>query len=135
MTDITITKTEKIPVKYLKVCAHVRYWEDAHVNGMLEDDDNPTIPCRDGKGNWSPLIDLDTGKIIDWPPGNTASTHYKVCDEGRYALLREDKYALDFAPVRVEAYFRIVTHPRVRRPARQQRGRRRRPSPMPHTPS
>ena len=31
----------------------------------------------------------------------------------RDALLREDKYALDFAPVRGEAYFRIVTHPRV----------------------
>ena len=30
---------------------------------------------------WCPVIDLDNGKIVDWPSGITASIQYKVCDE------------------------------------------------------
>lgn len=90
MTTITIMKPETIEVKYLKVEAEVRYWEDAQVNGQNEDDENPTIPCRDDNGNWSPLIELDTGRIVGWPNGTIASTHYKVCDAGRYALIGVD---------------------------------------------
>ena len=39
---------------------------------------------------WCPTIDLDTGKILNWPEGTTARLHYKVCDDGDYALLDAD---------------------------------------------
>jgi hypothetical protein len=85
MPKITITIKQEVEVKYLQAHCGVRYWEDAKVNGT-EDTDGTLIPCRKGD-NWSPLIELDTGKIQDWPEGTTASIHYKVCDAGRYELI------------------------------------------------
>jgi len=70
--------------KTLHVSAGVRYWEDAEVNGV-EDVDGDLIPCRNGD-NWTPIIDLSTGKITNWEQGKTAKIHYKVCDDGSYEL-------------------------------------------------
>lgn len=84
----TVTKE----VKYLSVACGVRYWEDATVNGV-EDEDGSLIPFRQG-GDWAPLIDVDEGKVVDWPEGTTASIHYKVCDDGAYSLLDKDKNAI-----------------------------------------
>ena len=67
----------------------VRYWEDAEVNGEPEDDENTTIPLRDGDV-WRLKIDLATGKIDGWPDGVTAQTYYKVCDDGVYSLIGSD---------------------------------------------
>ena len=86
----TIKIEKEVEVKYLKVVAHVRYWEDAEVNGAEEDDDNPTLPFNNHE-SWMPVIDVDNGCIVDWPQGVTASVHYKVCDEGVYTLLDADK--------------------------------------------
>lgn len=83
--EITVAKRDKIAVKYLKVRAGVRYWEDAIVNGE-PDEDGSRIPCRIG-ACWCPMIDLDAGIIENWSPGTTADIHYKVCDDGRYSLL------------------------------------------------
>ena len=91
MADIIITKTQAVTAKYLQVNAGVRYWEDGVVNGIDDTDDNPSMPCRNDEGDWAPLIDIDEGRIIDWPAGTTASVHYKVCDDGRYSLLDHDK--------------------------------------------
>ncbi len=63
-----------------------RYWEDAQVNGVDENDEAPTIPLRDGDA-WKLKIDLETGQIAGWPQGTTAETHYKVCDAGIYSLI------------------------------------------------
>lgn len=65
-----------------------RYWEDTTVNG-IDDEDGSRIPFREGD-RWKPQIDLETGKIIDWPEGMTANIHYKVCDEGMYWLGTQD---------------------------------------------
>lgn len=90
-----ILEEKSIPVKYLKARCGVRYWEDATVDGT-EDADGSLIPCREGTaadndrlggGNWLPVIDLDEGRILDWPEGTTADVHYKVCDDGDYWLL------------------------------------------------
>lgn len=74
-------------VKYLQVRAGVRYWEDSVVNNQL-DEEGTLIPLRDGD-NWCPTIEVDTGHILNWPVGTTATIHYKVCDDGEYILLDE----------------------------------------------
>jgi hypothetical protein len=89
MKRITVLVKAEVPVKYLKVEAGVRYWEDATVNGE-EDSDGGLIPFRNG-GCWSPVIDLETGTVENWPGGTVADVHYKVCDDGRYTLLNEDR--------------------------------------------
>lgn len=70
--------------RFIKVSAEVRYWEDTYLNG--EEDTEGKIPLRMGK-NWTPVIDLDNGRVMDWPEGITADVHYKVCDQGEYWLL------------------------------------------------
>ncbi len=71
--------------KFIEVCADVRYWEDATVNGK-EDSDGTLIPFRKGN-SWRLIIELDTGRILNWPEGVEADIHYKVCDAGEYWLL------------------------------------------------
>lgn len=82
---IKIVETKVVEVKYLQVSVGVRYWEDAEVDGV-EDAEGKLIPCR-VKDNWEPLIELETGKIINWKSSVTAKIHYKVCDDGEYALI------------------------------------------------
>lgn len=64
----------------VEVYAHVRYWEDARVNGVDDDANNPKIPCVDGN-LWCPVINAETGQIVNWVKGTVANVHYKVCDE------------------------------------------------------
>lgn len=88
MASITVKMEVTKSVRYLKADCGVRYWEDAEVNGV--EDEDGKIPCRNGD-SWQPVIDLDTGKIEGWPEGITADLHYKVCDEGVYTLLDENR--------------------------------------------
>lgn len=74
---------------YIEVCAEVRYWEDATINGV-EDTDGTLTPFRKG-GTWRPVIRLSDGLVMDWPEGMTADIHFKVCDQGEYWLLDENK--------------------------------------------
>ena len=89
MTAIKVATTTKVPVKYLRARCGVRYWEDATVNGE-RDEDGSRIPCRKGD-DWCPLIELESGQIEGWPEGTTASLHFKVCDDGDYELLDENR--------------------------------------------
>ena len=77
--------TRDYDVAAIKVSAAVRYWEDGKV-GESEDSDGTLMPLRNGD-LWEPTIDLDTGRIRDWPEGVEADVHYKVCDAGTYTLL------------------------------------------------
>ena len=79
------TNHQEIEVTAIGITAEVRYWEDATVNGV-EDTDGALIPLRFGDC-WMPIIELDTGRVRDWPEGTTADIHYKVCDAGEYELL------------------------------------------------
>jgi hypothetical protein len=88
MAIIALKQTVDTLVRFLKVEAGVRYWQDADVNGE-PDEDGSLIPFRSGD-MWCPTIDLDGGFIVDWPRGAVAHVHYKVCDEGVYTLLNEN---------------------------------------------
>ena len=70
---------------YLAVEAEPRYWEDTTVNGIA-DENGSLIPCKAG-ALWKPIIELSSGKIINWEIGKSADIHYKVCDQGEYFLL------------------------------------------------
>jgi hypothetical protein len=73
-----------IDATHIEVDANVRYWEDASVNGVT-DEDGSLIPGRQGDA-WQVRIELATGRVENWPAGTTANIHYKVCDEGQYWL-------------------------------------------------
>lgn len=108
MTDeltVTVTRSEKRPVKYLRAECGVRYWEDAKVDDVA-DEDGDLIPCRDGD-YWKPLIDLETGAIEGWPHGTVADIHYKVCDNGRYTLLDVDRNVV----VEIDGYVPKIMSP------------------------
>lgn len=89
MTKISIKTTVEVDVKFLKADCGVRYWEDAEVNGVEDDENKPAMPFA-SKDSWCPIIDIEAGAIVDWPKGVTAETHYKVCDAGVYTLLDGD---------------------------------------------
>lgn len=75
--------------QYIEVCAGVRYWEDAAINGT--DDENGVLtPFRRGD-NWCPVIRLIDGVVMEWPAGTVADIHFKVCDDGEYWLLDADR--------------------------------------------
>lgn len=94
---ITINKPTEFEAVYLEVDAGVRYWDDGYINGMEdtdceETDGSPRMPCAEYMGEqnmilrgnnwrWRPLIDIETGRIVNWSQGTTASVHYKVCDD------------------------------------------------------
>lgn len=78
--------------EYIEVSAGVRYWEDATINGV-KDEDGELIPLRDGD-RWCPTIRLADGFVLDWPSGTEARIHYKVCDEGEYRLLNAERQAV-----------------------------------------
>ena len=74
---------------YIEVSAEVRFWEDAFVNDE-QDVDGTLVPMRDGS-LWKPVIRLDDGTVMDWPQGTSADIHYKVCDQGEYWLLDDER--------------------------------------------
>jgi hypothetical protein len=84
---IEITIPHTVDVQFLHVSAGVRYWEDAYVNDV-KDEAGDLIPCRN-RDKWEPIIELSTGKILNWEQGKKADIHYKICDDGTYTLKGE----------------------------------------------
>ena len=89
--EFTYQSEESIDVFYLKAEAKVRYFEDGILNGT--EDEHGEMPCVVNE-TWCPVIEVLTGKIINWKEGNSAQLHYKVCDCGTYTLLGSDKESL-----------------------------------------
>jgi hypothetical protein len=99
---ITIAVKKTYDAKTLVVDAGVRYWEDAMVNGVY-DSDGTLIPFRYGD-RWKPIIDIETGQVVNWPKGVRADIHYKVCDDGCYSMLDENGESItaiidDYVPI------------------------------------
>lgn len=86
--------------KRILVTCQPRYWNDSEVNGKEDIDflttrgeGQPQIPCaeqiKDEPDNciysdhwvWRPIIDIETGQIINWDKQVDVFVHYKVCDK------------------------------------------------------
>ena len=78
---ITVLMPQEIEVDAIHVSVAVRYDEEDIPNDF---------PLR--KGNmWSGTIDIETGKIKEWPKGISGKLSMKVCDAGTYELLSGSK--------------------------------------------
>lgn len=88
MATVVLTRPVSYTVKWMTVDVEPRYWEDAELNG--KEDTDGEMPLRHGD-NWRITIDVDNGRIIDWPRGNTAKVSYKVCDAGIYTI-QDDEF-------------------------------------------
>lgn len=74
---------------YIEVCAPIHHWVGLSVNGV-NDYGGVFIPFRSGV-NWCPVIELKSGKMVDWPSGTTARIGCRVSEAGNYWLLDENK--------------------------------------------
>lgn len=119
-------KNKETNARYLQVDAGVRYYEDTVVDGVddislydSKGDGEPFVPCvvkiKDKPTSciysdhyrWKPLIDVSNGQIVNWRKGTTADVHYKVCDEGVYCLLNNNKQQI----IRIESYVPTLLDP------------------------
>ena len=74
---IELLVKKEVEITMVKVDVAVRYDEEDIPNDF---------PMR--KGNmWSAIINIDNGKILDWPMGQSGDLYMKVCDQGSYYLL------------------------------------------------
>lgn len=80
-------------VKTIQVEAFVRYWEDAIINDVEDNDNGDNVPCKNGEF-WTPLINVEDGVILNWELGNKAKIHYKICDRCSYKLLDEEGFII-----------------------------------------
>lgn len=87
---IEMREITEYEAKSLKVNANIRYWEDIRLNGEEKgNEDGAGVPCKNGE-SWCPIIDIDSGIIVNWVLGVTADIHAKVCDDGSYSVLNSD---------------------------------------------
>lgn len=86
---LSLKITKEFDVKYLFAEVGVRYWADGTINGV-KDVDGTLTPHRIGD-YWNILIDVETGKIVDWPTGTEASVYYECYDDGVFKLLDVEK--------------------------------------------
>jgi len=109
---VTVITPKEMDSRYLRATMGVRYWVNCDYSkddgktweGNFDDTDEESeriknlIPCVVKKDSgyysgdyWELLIDLNEGKVIDWPKGFCIKTYFKVCDDGEYVFLDENK--------------------------------------------
>lgn len=102
----------KQEVNVIRIDAEPRYPEDAYINGVREDNDNPKMPflvkdeeSQDG-WRWKIDIDIKTGEILGWPKEVSAKIHYKVvdCFKMKYGKKEYDGYVPDFMAIYDSGY-------------------------------
>ena len=76
----TINKPVEVNIRWVNITVPVRY----------EDEDIPyDFPLR-SNDVWRATVDIDTGRINDWPEGKSGRLQMKVTDCGVYTLRDED---------------------------------------------
>ncbi len=89
---------KEVDIRYADCVIIPRFFEDAMVNGVQEIEDEPQMSClkmvedRTGKHvlAWCPVIDLDNGRILNWPIGESAYVGYKSIDNNKIILVDAD---------------------------------------------
>lgn len=102
---------QEVEITYAVCQIFARYWEDAWIDGVQDDAENPQMTCIENVEHfyynknqlaWCPVINLNTGQIENWKRGVTASIHYKSCDENVVELQdsnrNEIKYYEGYVP-------------------------------------
>lgn len=76
----TVERPVELDIAAVRICIPLRYDDDG---GM-----DKNFPLRSGN-QWLATVDIDTGKIREWPPEKTGlfEIHEKVVDEGIYELI------------------------------------------------
>ena len=74
---VTVTKPVEIDIAYVRISVAVKYDEEDIPNDF---------PFRKGD-QWDIIVDIETGKIVDWPEGVEHDLHMKVTDSGSYWFL------------------------------------------------
>ena len=77
---ISIVKKEEVEIAYVVIDINPRH---------LDEEDKP-VPMLVGD-RWLATVNIDTGKVVDWPIGETREYYWKICDAGSYFLLNEEK--------------------------------------------
>lgn len=101
---VVINSSQEIVVKYVKVELPIRYGEE----DMPKDFPLREEVSTDKNNNdwWKATIEVDTGKILEWPQGQIGEFYLKVVDEGFYYLLNENQKIIasieqDYVPNRL----------------------------------
>lgn len=80
-------------IRYVKAVIEPISFETSYINGKKDSNKNTKMPGiyenEDGK-KLSIEIDLETGKVINWPNGTYAQMSYKVGDYGEYTMYDKD---------------------------------------------
>lgn len=112
-------KIKNNQMRLLSIRCYPRYFEDATVSKVneyeiIDDENGDLIPCTIKETNeiaWCPIIDIDSGRILNWENGKSADIHYKVCDAGEYVIfenkniyIRIWSYVPDFLSIGSQGY-------------------------------
>lgn len=88
----TVNRPVEIEIMFVQVSLPVRYEEEDITNDF---------PLRNGE-MWNATIEIDTGRILEWPQGVKGELNMKVTDAGVYVLLDKDKQEIarreDYVP-------------------------------------
>ena len=80
--EIRILNEKKIDLGFVKLKSFVRDWCNFLINGENDNETIKNIPFREND-YWCPTIDVDEGKIVNWPLGIKLDVLAKTCDENK----------------------------------------------------
>ena len=79
---VTVIEKSQVEIKSVLIDINPRH---------LDEEEKP-VPMLIGD-NWEVIVDLESGKIRDWPQGEEREYYWKICDAGSYHLLDESDKA------------------------------------------
>lgn len=134
--NITLYRPVEMNIKYLVATMRIPYcfyfdceystdngktWIDNY-DGSEENTETvkSLLPCtftKNDEFHWQIMIDIDNGKVLDWPKDLCLRTGFKICDDGEYVFTDENdkeivnitkeydqRYVPDFLSLEDEGY-------------------------------